>query len=300
MKEDPALEVERIAQSLALARAEKPAYSNLYPFLESLLTIRAEVKGTIALDPLDISPEGVRTRWDAGFPLLNRWDFPIDIQAAEAVLRHMEEHLPAENTQLREACSLLSSSLAEHGGERETIWKSFLYHEMEPWEEWIDTARTDAASLLFAARSCLRPSIEWTADDLLARFPLPQSWHKGYCPICGSLPSLLYLAGLGENRGYCSWCGAQWGMNRLQCPYCDNRYHESLGYIRVETEPHYRVNYCNLCKYYFKQIDTREFLYPPCFPLEEWTTLHLDLLAQRSGFRQAPSPSPTAYGNDLS
>jgi FdhE protein len=31
-------------------------------------------------------------------------------------------------------------------------------------------------------------------------------------------------------------------------------------------------------------------------PLEEWTTLHLDFLAQREGWQQPPSPAPTLYG----
>jgi hypothetical protein len=35
----------------------------------------------------------------------------------------------------------------------------------------------------------------------------------------------------------------------------------------------------------------------PYFPLEEWTTLHLDLIAQRAGWKQPPSPSPKVYGD---
>jgi hypothetical protein len=50
---------------------------------------------------------------------------------------------------------------------------------------------------------------------------------------------------------------------------------------------------------YFKLIDTRELLDPIYFPLEEWTTLHLDLVARKEGWEQPPSPSPVVYGKAM-
>jgi FdhE protein len=194
------------------------------------------------------------------------------------------------------ACHALHEALARGTHQKEALWESFMQHEWEPWDEWVDTTGADAPSILFLARSCIRPSIEYTARNLALKFPAPDVWLKGYCPYCGSLPSLLYIEGEGQRRGYCSWCSTRWGLHRLQCPQCDNRLHESLGYLVIEDEPQYRIHYCRLCKTYFKLIDIREALYPPFLPLEEWTTLHLDLVAQRAGWQQAPSPSPVVYG----
>lgn len=230
--------------------------------------------------------------------MVSRTDFPVDADAAQAALNQLRERLPRTNDKMNGALEVLCQSLAKHPGERVAIWRSFLQHEWEPWEEWVETVNVDLASLLFIARSCLRPSLEYIAEDLLRRLPIPKEWLKGYCPVCGSLPALLFLLGEGERMGYCSWCGSQWGLHRLQCPSCDNRYHESLGYIYVEAEPHYRIQFCSLCKIYFKLIDTREMLAPPYFPLEEWTTLHLDLLAQREGWRQPLSLSAAVYGKE--
>ena len=229
---------------------------------------------------------------------MNRWDFPIDVRAAESVLTNMSKAVPADNKPLAEACGVLIRSLATHREHAEEFWGSFLHHEMEPWEEWlsVDSDKIDLSSILFLARSAVRPSLESTAQALFERHTLPQSWLKGYCPVCGSLPSLLYLEGEGARKAFCSWCGASWDMHRLQCPYCDNRCHESLGYIAIEAEQQNRIVYCTLCRFYFKQIDTRELAYAPYLPLEEWTTLHLDLLAQKTGWQQPPSPSPAVYG----
>jgi FdhE protein len=232
---------------------------------------------------------------DGGFPLLNRWDFPLDSHAASQLFARIAAFIPEDNLSMRAAHAALANALKGHPAEAPDIWASFLQHELDPWEEWISTERIDVPSLLFLARAVIRPSIEWTAEDLTSRFPVPAEWLRGHCPVCGSLPSLLTLRGEGERRAHCSWCGTEWGLHRLQCPHCDNRAHESLGYLYAEDDPSYRVQYCRLCKAYFKLLDTRENLDPPCVPLEEWTTLHLDLIAQREGWKTPPSPAPAVY-----
>jgi FdhE protein len=284
-----------IKRQFALAKIGKPAYGELYPFLEGLFVIQAQVKDAIDVRSPELSPDLVKSKWAEGAPLLRRWEFPLDLKAAALVLAQVKDVIPESNDAFRKTHAALIEAFVRHPEEEQAIWRSFMEHEWEPWEEWINTEELDTASLLFLARSCLRPSLEWVAEDLLKRYPLPPTWLKGYCPICGSLPALLFLQGEGERRAYCSWCGTTWGLHRLQCPCCDNRYHESLGYFQVEGEPHYRVPYCRLCKSYFKQIDTRERLDFPYLPLEEWTTLHLDLLAQQEGWQLPASPSPAIY-----
>jgi FdhE protein len=286
---------ERIKRSFAEARTGKPAYKEFYPFLEALFLIQTQVKGSLKLDPFELSSDRAQIQWAEGLTLLRRGAFPFDSEAAETVLVHLRDHIPESNHEFRKAYAALERALQRHADQKAAVWQSFLQHDWEPWEEWVETEGIDLSSLLYLARSCLRPSLEWVAEDLLRRFPLPDTWLKGYCPVCGSLPALLFLLGEGERKGYCSWCGSTWGLHRFQCPYCDNRHHESLGYFYTEAEPFYRVQYCRICKNYFKLIDTRERLDFPYLPLEEWTTLHLDLLAQEAGWKLAASPAPAVY-----
>lgn len=292
--ENPEIE-ERIKQSFALAAEEKPAYAELYPWLEGLFLIQAQAKRHIEIESPAITSESAQTRWSHGFPLLQRWELPVNVEAAETILQRMQGCLPAGNRQLSDAWEALSESLLQHAGFEEDFWRSFLQQDLGPWEEWVASEGLDFASVIFLARSCMRPSFEVVAEDLVGRFPVPESWGLGYCPVCGSLPALLHLQGEGERGAFCSWCGTQWVLQRLQCPYCDNRNHEALGYLYAEAEPHYRIQYCESCRHYFKLIDLRERLYPPFLPLEEWTTLHLDLIAQRAGWIQAPSVAPGTY-----
>ncbi|MBE0569765.1 MAG: formate dehydrogenase accessory protein FdhE [Deltaproteobacteria bacterium] len=286
-----------IENAFARARDRKPAYEEFYPFLEQLFLAQEKARDT--LDPEIHVPASsrVQAQWKEGFPLLKRWEFPVNVRSAEEIREVLGKCLPPGNLVMRAAFEALAGGLDRHREAAEEVWRSFLQHDGEPWEKQIDAQGVDTASLLFLARSCLRPSIEWTAQQLLGRFPLPEAWLRGYCPVCGSLPSLLVLKGEGERKGYCSWCATHWGVNRMQCPNCDNRDHESLGYLYAEEDPLYRAQYCRLCKFYFKVIDARDSSVALYLPLEEWTTLHLDMLAQKSGWTAPPSPSPAVYGS---
>jgi FdhE protein len=276
---------------------QKPAYREMYPFLEALFLIQLRVKEALQSPAVPAWGDLLQTRWAEGFPVCLRWEFPVDVPSAESVLRHIKDALPANSHSLKASCSALEKILGLPEEAKAGAWKTYLSLDEEPWLDPGEDAAVDAASLLFLARSCLRPSLEAYAEKLLGRFPAPQEWRRGYCPVCGSLPSLLVLQGEGERKGYCSWCGTSWELARFQCPYCDNRDHQSLGYLQIEGESAYRVQYCRLCRNYFKLIDTRELLEQPYLPLEEWKTLHLDLIAQREGWTQPPSPSPTVYSS---
>jgi FdhE protein len=297
LKKETTEEKRNIERAFHLAREQKPAYGHLYDLLEGIFQLQASLKQNINLKPIDISQEQAEDRWSKGTPLLHRWDFPIDATASDTMLQGMGRLIPGENVLLQEAHGALCSAFSTNVKDKDSLWRSFLHHEMEPWGEWLDTESIDPGSLLFLARSCNRPCIEWTSADILSRYPFPKDWHQGYCCVCGSLPSLLFLEAEGERKGYCSWCGTTWGLHRFQCPSCNNRLHESMGYLQVESEPFYKIQYCNLCSSYYKLIDVREMIEMPYFPLEEWTTLHLDLIAQRAGWKQPPSPSPKVYGD---
>ena len=285
-------------KAVAFARTSKPAYLELYDFLEKLFSAQLEAKKRLAVPFTAMDAASIHARWRSGRPLLRRWDFPVDIQAAETVLKAVADAVPPHNRELSGACSALAQALARNPSAKDAVWESFLHHEWNPWEEWVETTGVDLPSLLYVARSCLRPSVEWTAEELLKTASLNETWKEGYCPVCGSLPALITLEGQGYRRAHCSWCGTPWRLARFQCPVCDNRRHQSLGYLYAEEEPRYRIDYCAECRHYFKTVDTRELLWPIWIPLEEWTTLHLDLVAQRAQWKTPPSPAPAVYEAD--
>ena len=93
-----------------------------------------------AASPSTSLPRMVQTKWAEGFPLLKRWDFPLDVEAAATILALVEDHLcRPSNEDLRKAHAALKEGLAHHSEQQAAFWQSFLQHDWEPWEEWVQT-----------------------------------------------------------------------------------------------------------------------------------------------------------------
>ena len=135
-----------------------------------------------------------------------------------------------------------------------------------------------------------RPSVKLGMEQLRTELD-PETWLKGYCPICGSLPSLSLLREeIGKRYLLCSFCGYQWRIDRLICPFCNNKEQDSLGYLYGEGEEAYRIDLCEKCHQYLKTIDLRK-VEEPDLCLEDIATLHLDILASQKGYKR-PVPNP--------
>jgi FdhE protein len=112
--------------------------------------------------------------------------------------------------------------------------------------------------------------------------------ETGYCPTCGSPPGLALLKGEEGRRIFCcSLCGQRWAFARLACPHCGNRKQQSLVTLTVEDQSARWIEACEQCKGYIKTLDERKLpAGQAVVPLvEEAGTLHLDLLAEKEGYR---------------
>jgi FdhE protein len=94
----------------------------------------------------------------------------------------------------------------------------------------------------------------------------------------------------GQRSLLCSLCGHEWAIQRIFCPFCDNKDQETLHYFFSEQERDYRVDVCDQCKKYIKTIDTREMKRPVYAFVEQISTLHLDMLAQEQGLESGIPP----------
>lgn len=112
-----------------------------------------------------------------------------------------------------------------------------------------------------------------------------------HCPTCNSSAGLaLLIEDEGRRVLCCSLCGQQWGFRRLACPRCGNRDQDALGKILVTDQDTRWIEICDACNGYIKTIDTRELATGPntLAIAEDVATLHLDLLAEKEGYRRNP------------
>ena len=170
---------------------------------------------------------------------------------------------------------------------REVIKKGI---EEQRFEQIADEFGLDKRIFLFFIEESTRPSVEVAREQLRTEVD-PETWLKGHCPICGSFPSLSLLKEeTGKRYLLCSFCGFQWRIDRLICPFCSNKEQDSLRYLYAEGEEAYRIDLCEKCHQYIKTIDLRKLEESdPC--LEDLATLHLDILVSKKGYkRSVPNP----------
>jgi FdhE protein len=113
-----------------------------------------------------------------------------------------------------------------------------------------------------------------------------ERWLRSYCPTCGSPPAMAQLVGIDPGRLRmlsCGCCRTRWRFNRTTCPFCEVDTQRLAGFA-LEREPRLRIDYCESCRGYLKTYmgegDER-------FLLADWTSLHLDLVAQDRGLKRS-------------
>jgi FdhE protein len=121
-----------------------------------------------------------------------------------------------------------------------------------------------------------------------------ERWLRHYCPTCGSAPAMAQLVGADAGRRRllsCGCCRTRWEFRRTKCPFCEND-SQRLASVTVGGETGLRIDYCESCRGYLKTYDGQG---DEGLLLSDWTTLHLDLIAQDRGLKRL---APSLYALD--
>jgi FdhE protein len=142
----------------------------------------------------------------------------------------------------------------------------------------------DADVLRFALGQMLRPAVA-ARSDLLAHALEGRHLAVGYCPVCGSWPSLSIIKG-DEGKRYlkCSFCAHEWGYSRATCPFCENEDQDKIEFIYSEQRSFEHIQICRVCRRYVLGIDLRERIHREVLEVTSLRLAYLDILAQEQGF----------------
>jgi FdhE protein len=290
MSETEVMTADRIKEAVAAVKAERPAYEELLDFCEKLFLAQEAAKSSIDLEPVEIAEDLLSVKRKEKFPLINRAEFPVDVKAAEALLRKICQLAVDANEVLADASPRIIDALDKGTLDAPSLFSKVLEEDATYLDEVATRLGTDKRLLAFAAYSSMKPTLCLCAEQLATYLDKEAPWEKGYCPICGSPPALSMLREDGQRSLLCSLCGHEWAIQRIFCPFCDNKDQETLHYFFSEQERDYRVDVCDQCKKYIKTIDTREMKRPVYAFVEQISTLHLDMLAQEQGLESGIPP----------
>jgi FdhE protein len=282
------VQLERLNERIQQIKKKRPGYGKILNFYQSVKEAQERARGSLKIASVPLRKEWKELLSKEGFSLVQKEDFPLDIESSVRLFetlcqagRDANPHLAAEIMKIKEAIHDKRMDLKKllTGGSKE-----------QRIDEKTKDLGLDKNVFLFLIQTSIMPSIEAGVEQLRRELD-PETWLKGYCPLCGSLPTLSLLKEeAGKRYLLCSYCGYQWRMDRISCPFCKNKDQESLHYFFGEGEETYRIDLCDRCHQYIKTIDTRS-LQKSDPVLEDLATLHLDLLASRKGY-QRPTPNP--------
>jgi FdhE protein len=139
----------------------------------------------------------------------------------------------------------------------------------------------------FLACASLRPILE--AYFAECRPHLAEgTWSLGTCPFCGAPPAFADLIEDGRRRLACHLCGGGWIFSRACCPFCGTVAARDLIRLLPDgTEEGYAVEACRPCGGFVKELDRRVRWNGGSALVEDWGSPHLDLVAERAGYRRA-------------
>ena len=278
--------MKKLEKRIESLKEKRPHYAEILDFYYMVRQRQERVKLSLKTEQLPLKHEWRGLLRKEGFPLLQRQDFPLDLEISAQLFKSLCQVAKKANPFISEQTKRIEGILEE----RKVDLGLFLRDGVDEKkiEKVAEDFQVDEKVLAFLIQNSTKPSIEANRRTVQDQVE-DETWLRGYCPVCGSLPFLsLIKEETGKRFLVCSFCSHEWRAERISCPFCENKEPGSLQFFQAEGEELYRIDLCEKCHQYIKTIDARVIeVFDPF--LEDLATLHLDLVASKKGYRRPVS-----------
>jgi FdhE protein len=280
--------MEKLKERIQQIKKKRPGYGEILEFYQKVRGEQEKVKASLNLEPIRLKKEWRDLLAKEGFSVIEKKDFPLDMEASFSLFQSLCEIGKAANPYMAEQVRKIKENIDKNGVNVKGLFEEGV--DEQKAEQIAKESGLDKKVFFFLIHHSIRPSLD-AAVETLSHQLNTETWMKGYCPVCGSLPHLSLLKEeVGKRFLLCSYCGNQWQTDRIVCPFCSNKDQGSLHYFTAEGEETHRIDLCDMCHQYIKTIDLRTMgeIDPS---LEDLATLHLDVIASQKGYKR-PVPNP--------
>jgi FdhE protein len=273
-----------IIQEIERIKRETPSVANIVEAFEELLIARDRIKREIA-DPVSEDAAVIDpARLSNGVPAVGRAGFAICAGKIRDVYHRLTPAMTKGFPGIRSQLEGLEQAVRDGSVDLQAAAKHLLADRQNEVDRIARKAKVKSDILSFVLGQIVRPLVEKQAEHIGPTLS-EAHWDKGYCPICGSWPSLSLLKGKEGRRWLkCSFCGHEWTYLRTACPFCDNEDPETMEYFYAEERETERVEVCHKCKRYVLSLDMRERVDQTITAATSLGLVHLDIIAQEKGF----------------
>lgn len=285
--------VKTIDSTLGAVTEFLPAYGELVgrfgPVLREQTLLREElIAGEVETPALD------EARLAAGVPVLvgadcTPWAEPL-IRSATRLLPLVADVLRLDDQDVRALRKYLDAPVHVTGLARALIEGDWKYFENTS----VQLGLSSSQCLLYISENYSAPVFRAMIGSL-GKSLSTVAWEHGYCPGCGSKPSISILSdkektdldqlvgGGGKKYLHCSLCGHNWAFKRTGCPSCGNDKNETREVFSVDERKWERIEACHACGSYLLNIDLRECCEAFDPDAIQMGLIHLDVHAQAQG-----------------
>ena len=275
--------MEKLTHRIQQIKKKRPGYGEILDFYQKVREAQDKVKASLKIKPIQLRKEWKELLAKEGFSLIQKEDFPLDNESSVKLFHTLFQIGKDANPHMVEQLIKIKETIDNKKIDLKKLLKEGV--KEQKIEQVANEFGLDKKVFSFLIQSSIKPSIEAGMEQLRSELD-PETWLKGYCPMCGSLPFLSLLKEEGGKRYLlCSYCAYQWRIDRLFCPFCNNKEQESLQYFCGEGEEVHRIDLCDKCHQYIKTIDLRT-IGESDPSLEDLATLHLDILASQKGYKR--------------
>lgn len=279
---------EKIISRVQQGRNEHPEYKSFLDFWEKILLVQTSFYPKIPIkknipEPLNL------LKLKEGFPLISWNSLPVEENLFKELFMALCQATRKSNKKFEQEIPRIEKWLADKGQSFSEWLRLFFLDEEDSFIQKAVNHELDADLLTFLFFSSLKPFLKARSEELAQQLAeTKEEWNRGYCPVCGSRPLLSFLQEDGKKAGVCSACEGLWPLPRFFCPNCENTNQKTLSFFFIEGDQGLRIEVCERCSHYLKTVDLRKKVLEPIPVLEDLLTTHLDLWAQKKGYKKLP------------
>jgi formate dehydrogenase accessory protein FdhE len=246
---------------------------------------------------VSFTPDQAQAKIAQGLPLLHDIELGLDNRAVQELTLRLASALENAGEDMRPKYRRIRLALEENRLDMSELLPHITANAREMFALAVQSLQLDPGLLWALAENVLKPAWRAWCRQLTSQVDVTQ-WNRGFCFICGACA---IFGELRENHLVkhlrCGQCGADWPFRRLQCLYCGNEDHHTLGYLYAEPDhERMRAEVCETCKGYLKIIISFAPTPPDMLAVSDLSTLHLDYIAQERGYTRPPVQAEMSPG----
>jgi FdhE protein len=276
-------DISDIENVIERAIEQNPHSSELLKAFGPIITRQRQLAALPSSRSLDCSLID-KEKLKAGVPVGRQINLFLPEDSLKEIALSMASGVKEGMPQLAENIDLLSDLIQKGKIIPADYFKAPAEGENNPTDGWAKDLKISPSNASFLMSLVSRVILERRAKEITAALG-ELDWEKGYCPICGTFPSIALIEEQGGKRFlHCSSCGHYWRFTRVICPYCEYEAPKEMDYFYVENKTQESAFICDKCKKYLVTLYRAGNLFARDMDVSAISLIHLDMIMQEKGY----------------